>query len=163
VFFQVGPTVGTAQGYNHLVRLTEDKIDIEEVFRQVQDPRAGAVNLFVGTVRESSANRKIQRLEFEAFGQMAENELQKLLSEATTRFGLCRCAVVHRLGVVPMGEIIMVVAVAAAHRHEAFQATQWLVEGLKRVVPIWKKEIDLEGNAVWVEALPEPSASEGKG
>ncbi len=155
--------MGFVKGPKYLIRLSEETIDVAEVFQYVRDPTAGAINLFVGTVREWTGSRKIDRLEFEAFREMAESELQKLASEAIDRFGLHRCAVIHRLGVVPVGEVIMVVAVAAAHRHETFQATQWLVEELKRLVPIWKKEIDAEGNAVWVNTLPEPSAREGTG
>jgi molybdopterin synthase catalytic subunit len=155
--------MGFAKGPKYFIRLSEERIDVAEVFQYVRDPTAGAINLFVGTVREWTGSRKIDRLEFEAFQEMAESELQKLASQATDRFGLHRCAVIHRLGMVPVGEVIVVVAVAAAHRHEAFQATQWLVEELKRLVPIWKKEIDSDGNAVWVNALPEPSAREGTG
>jgi molybdopterin synthase catalytic subunit len=140
-----------------MAALTEGPIDLNQVFGEVLDAQAGAVVVFLGTVREFTGERKIVRLEFEAYREMAEKELTRLETQAIQQFGLCRSFIVHRMGALPVGEVIVAIAVSAPHRREAFQAAQWLLEELKRSVPIWKKEVTIDGVVTWVQGNNEAS------
>ncbi|WP_306589825.1 molybdenum cofactor biosynthesis protein MoaE [Geothrix sp. 21YS21S-4] len=115
------------------------------------DPRAGAFVLFEGRVRDHHAGRAVAELAYEAYVPMAEKELARLRDEAIERHGLLRCAVHHRIGCVPIGEPAVLVAVASVHRAEAFEAAAWLMDEIKRRVPIWKRETYGDGSESWVD------------
>ena len=127
------------------------RIDITRVARAVRDPRAGAVVTFVGTTRNENAGRRVTRLEYEAFGAMAKREMRRLAVEARGKWPLRKIAMVHRTGVVPVGEASVAIAVSAGHRGEAFAACHWLIDRLKELVPIWKKE-HFRGGEIWIGA-----------
>ncbi len=133
-----------------MILITHEPIDTEAVLRQVQSPRAGAALLFVGTARELTNGRRTEWLEYECYREMAEKKLAELADEARRRWSLCGCVLVHRLGRVEIGEASVAVAVSSPHRHEAFQAGQWLIDTLKEVVPIWKQENYADGGTEWV-------------
>ncbi len=129
--------------------LTKGGIDLAELSRAVEGAGYGAVVTFAGNVRDNARERRVLYLEYEGYAPLAEKQLQKLKDEAESRWGV-KCAVQHRLGRLEIGECSVGVAVAAAHRGEAFDACRWLMDTLKETVPIWKREF-FEGGDHWVE------------
>ncbi len=136
-----------------LIQLTPHPIDVAAVLRLVQADEAGAVNVFVGTVRQHTAKRRVVRLEFEAYAPMALQEMEKLAATVRQRWSVQQIAIHHRLGTLHVGEVAVVIAVATAHRQAAFEACQYAINTFKQTVPIWKREI-FEDGAVWVAAHP---------
>ena len=140
-----------------MVRVGRGRISAERLVRAVRDPKAGAVVLFLGTTRVQNEGRRVVRLEYEAFAGMAEREMATLAARARRRWRLCRVAMVHRTGVVPVGQVSVGVAVSSGHRPEAFAAGRWLIDRLKKTVPIWKRE-HFRGGRVWIGATPSGGA-----
>ncbi|HKC77439.1 MAG TPA: molybdenum cofactor biosynthesis protein MoaE [Gaiellaceae bacterium] len=130
-------------------RLIEGPLDVAAVLGEVEDPAAGAVASFVGTVRNHSRGRDVTHLEYEAFEEMAEPMLSRLGDELTERHGLCAVAIHHRLGRVEIGEASVVIAVSAPHRSAALDACRQAIETLKATIPLWKKEI-YAGGEEWI-------------
>ncbi len=112
-------------------------IDVEAVLRLVRDARAGAVVLFLGTVRDEPG---VAALEYEAYESMAVKQLERLRKEARSTFGVVEMAIVQRTGRLPVGETSVAVACSAPHRQAAFDACEWAMDELKKTVPIWKTE-----------------------
>lgn len=140
-----------------MIELTREPIDANRLLAQVSSPLAGAVVLFLGTVRELTAGRCTLALDYECYPEMAERELARIESEARGRWPLVECAIVHRLGHLELGEASVAVAVSSAHRHAAFAAGQWVIDTLKEVVPIWKKENWADGTTEWVHPCIHPA------
>ena len=138
-----------------MIELTEQPIDVGRVIQRVCRPTAGAVVVFLGVVREDGQPAKTAALEYECYRQMAEAELEKLQSEAASRWPGVSCAIVHRLGRVPAGETTVAIAVSAAHRDDAYSANRWLIDQLKVRVPIWKQEHLTDGTSRWLSQPPE--------
>ena len=138
-----------------MFRVTRAPLSLERLIRAVRDPAAGAVVTFLGTTRNENAGRHVVRLEYEAFARMAVAEMRRLGEEAARRWPLRKAAIVHRVGVVPVGEASVAIAVSAAHRAEAFAACHWLIDRLKEMVPIWKRE-HFRGGQVWIGAQSGP-------
>jgi molybdopterin synthase catalytic subunit len=132
-----------------LFRITRTPIALDGLVRAVRDPRAGATVTFLGTTRNENAGRHVIRLEYEAYARMAVAEMRRLGADAARRWPLRRVAIVHRIGVVPVGEASVAIAVSAGHRAEAFAACHWLIDRLKELVPIWKRE-HFRGGQVWI-------------
>jgi molybdopterin synthase catalytic subunit len=131
--------------------IVDRSIDLAALDRAVRDPRAGAVVVFVGTTRNENAGRRVRRLEYEAFASMATKEMRALAAQARRRWPLRKVAMAHRIGVVPVGQASVAIAVSSGHRGEAFEACRWLIDRLKEIVPIWKKE-HYRGGEVWIGA-----------
>ncbi|MFK7695974.1 molybdopterin converting factor subunit 1 [Paenibacillus sp. HJGM_3] len=131
---------------DRLYTLTTDRVSVEEVVSRVQDPRYGAVLSFVGTTREYTNGQRTVLLEYEAYAPMALKTMQQIGQEIDARWPGAVCAISHRLGAVPLGEISVVIAVAAPHRAECYEASRYAIERLKMIVPIWKKEIWEDGS-----------------
>jgi molybdopterin synthase catalytic subunit len=131
--------------------ITDRPIDVQALLGAVRDPGAGAVVFFLGTTRNQNAGRRVVRLEYEAFTRMAEREMRALAGAAKRRWPLKKVAMAHRTGVVPVGEASVGIAVASGHRAEAFEACHWLIDRLKEIVPIWKRE-HFRGGQVWIGA-----------
>jgi molybdopterin synthase catalytic subunit len=129
--------------------LTSDPIDAGLLGQKMEAPAFGAVVTFTGNVRDNARERRVLYLEYEAYAPLAERQMRALGDQAETRWGV-RCAIMHRLGRLEIGECSIAVAVASAHRAEAFEACRWLMDTLKATVPIWKKEY-FEGGACWIE------------
>lgn len=132
-----------------MYRLTTDAIDLNEVIAAVRDPAAGAIATFLGVTRDHNDGRQVTRLEYEAYPGMAEQEMARIGAEAARRWPTCKIAMVHRTGVVPLGEASVAIATSAAHRPEAFAACRFAIDRLKAAVPIWKKEYFVGGEA-WI-------------
>jgi len=137
-----------------VAELVHGPIDVPALLAAAARPACGAVNLFLGTTRDHHAGRRVLRLEYEAYERMALEALAGLEREAVGRFGLAHCAVVHRLGPVPVTEASVAVVTSAPHRAAAFDAARWVMDELKRNVPIWKKEHFEGGGAEWVAGHP---------
>ncbi len=133
-----------------LIRVTADVLQPEEAIAAVQTAASGAVNVFLGVVRDNNLGRNVGHLEYEAYPAMAERVMRELAEEAKGRFGLQDCAVLHRTGRLEIGETSLLVAVASGHRAESFEAGHWLVNEIKKKVPVWKKEVWDDGEA-WIE------------
>ncbi len=133
-----------------MIELTEKPIDAAAAVEAVRSPAAGAVVLFVGTAREMTEGRKTRSLDYEAYPEMAQAQLAELEREARQRWPLAGCAVIHRLGHLATCEVSVAVAVSSAHRAPAFEAAEWLIDRIKQVVPIWKKENWADGTSEWV-------------
>ena len=133
-----------------LIRVTSDVIAADDAVRAVETPAAGAINVFLGVVRDNNLGRDVGYLEYDAYPEMAERVMRELAEAACERFGLENCAVLHRTGRLEIGETSLVVAVASGHRAESFEAGHWLVNEIKKKVPVWKKEVWQDGEA-WIE------------
>ncbi|MDZ4781491.1 MAG: molybdenum cofactor biosynthesis protein MoaE [Planctomycetia bacterium] len=130
--------------------LTHEPIDVAVLLQKVTTPLAGAVVLFLGTVREMTGERRTLALNYECYPEMAERKLAELETEARRRWPLVECAIVHRLGRLELTEASVAVAVSSAHRGDAFEAGKWLIDTLKVTVPIWKQELWADGSTEWV-------------
>ena len=133
-----------------MVRLQENPIDPGEFLALVRTDRDGAVALFLGTVRDHHEGRKVLRLEYHAYREMAVLEMKRVVHEARARWPVTDVALVHRYGNLAIGEVSVAVAVSSPHRAEAFDACRFVIDTVKHRVPIWKKEFFEEGEA-WVE------------
>lgn len=138
------------------VKLVCERIVPQEIIPAMERPEDGAIVIFDGIVRNHSRNRKTLHLEYEAYEPMALAKLRELAAEAMSRFAIRNVALVHRLGHLEIGESSVLIAVFSAHRAAAFEANRWLIDTLKRTVPIWKKEY-LEDGAVWADGEPFPA------
>ena len=137
------------------VEIVDGVIPAAEIVAGLKAGADGAVCVFDGIVRDNTRGRKTLYLDYEAYREMALSQMSALASEAVTKFGVRDVAVVHRLGRLHVGESSVLVAVASAHRGAAFDACRWLIDTLKKTVPIWKKEQFVDG-AVWADGEPFP-------
>jgi molybdopterin synthase catalytic subunit len=137
------------------VRLQQEDFSQDEEIAALRasSKRMGGIATFIGCARDFSEGREVTQISFDTYGSMALAEMNKLRDEAITRFGLLGVRIVHRVGVVGAGEQIVFIAAGAEHRAPALQACHWLIDELKRRVPIWKKEITPQGE-VWVTPHP---------
>lgn len=146
-----------------MIELTENAIDVQAVVEAVRSPAAGAVVLFLGTTRHQTGGRRTESLDYECFPEMARAKLAELERDASRRWPLVASAIIHRLGHLPVGETSVAIAVASAHRQAAFEAGQWLIDRIKEVVPIWKRENWADGQSTWVHpGLELPAGEEGE-
>ena len=133
-----------------MVELVSDVIDSQQVLEQVSSTAAGAVVLFLGTTRAVTGQRHTESLDYECYPDMARKKMAELESEARAKWTLVEVCLVHRLGHLLPGEASVAVAVSSPHRQAAFEAGKWLIDTLKEVVPIWKKENWQDGTSEWV-------------
>ena len=147
-----------------MIELTDKPIDVAAVQQAVCSPSAGAIVLFLGTTRDETGGRRTRSLEYECYPEMAREKLSELERDARAQWPLVDCAIVHRLGELAVGETSVAIAVSSAHRQPAFEAGQWLIDRIKEVVPIWKKEHWADGTSEWVhpglKALSLPTSSD---
>ena len=135
------------------IHITKEKLDIAACIEAVMHPSSGGIDVFIGTVRDATQGKRVLRLEFEAYEPMALSEMQKIASQALSRWPLHNIVMHHRTGPLRIGEVAVVIAVSAAHRTAAFEACRYAIDTLKQTVPIWKKEV-FENQEVWVAAHP---------
>jgi molybdopterin synthase catalytic subunit len=133
-----------------MTEITEQPIDHAALTERVRSNLAGAVCTFLGTVREMTGDRRTALLEYEAYPEMARKKLDEIEAEARRRWPVIEAVIVHRVGRLDLGEVSVAVAVSCPHRHQAFDACRWLIDTLKEVVPIWKKEVWADGSEEWV-------------
>ena len=133
--------------------ITYEPIIVQHCIDTVMAPESGGIDVFIGTVRDTTKGKKVVRLEFEAYESMALSELQKIVDEIKNKWPVHKIIIHHRTGVLYTGDVAVVIAVSAAHRDAAFEACRYAIDTLKQTVPIWKKEV-FEDGEVWVAAHP---------
>jgi molybdopterin synthase catalytic subunit len=141
-----------------MIKITEKPIDVQKVIDSATSLGSGALNVFIGTVRNNAHNKSVRWLEYEAYESMAVAEIKKIIEEASGKWNLLGWAVSHRVGTLKPGEVAVVVAVSTPHRKESFEACQFIIDTVKEKVPIWKKEVFEDGEE-WVSAQPKISLS----
>ncbi|MGO4209229.1 molybdenum cofactor biosynthesis protein MoaE [Terriglobus sp. 2YAB30_2] len=137
------------------IAIVREVIDAGSITAALKAGADGAVCVFDGIVRDNTRGRRTLYLDYEAYEEMALNQMRSLAEEAVAKFGVRDIAVVHRLGRLYVGESSVLIVVASAHRGAAFDACRWLIDTLKKTVPIWKKE-QFEDGAVWADGEPFP-------
>jgi molybdopterin synthase catalytic subunit len=150
-------TDGVDAAVAHGAALVHGPIDVERLRLGVAAASAGATVVFVGSTRRQTGSVITDRLEYEAHEPLAVACLRRLVAEAVGRFSLQACRVVHRVGIVPVGEESVAVAASSSHRRAAFEATAWLMDRIKQTVPIWKREHSADGSKAWVHTGDRPS------
>jgi molybdopterin synthase catalytic subunit len=141
-----------------MIKITEKPIDVQKVIETASSLRAGAVNVFIGTVRDNAHSKKVRWLEYEAYESMAVAEIRKIIDSAAGKWGLLGWAISHRIGTLKPGEVAVVVAVSASHRKASFEACEFIISEVKAKAPIWKKEVFEDGEE-WVSARPQLMAN----
>ena len=128
-----------------MIKIIHEHIDVNEILQGVQDPSAGGIDIFIGTTRNHSNGKEVVSLEYEAYDAMALKMMNMIEEEVRRRWQIRKISMVHRVGAVAIGEASVVIAVSAAHRKEAFEACRYAIDTLKKNVPIWKKEVFVDG------------------
>ena len=142
------PQTGTA--------LTREPIPAEQLVAAAKQGEDGALVVFDGIVRNNTRGRQTLYLDYEAYEEMADKQIRELAAEACAKFAVRHVTIVHRLGRLQVGETSVLIVVASAHRAAAYEASRWLIDTLKKTVPIWKKETFADG-AVWADGEPFPA------
>ena len=135
------------------IHITSEKLNLQNCYDFVQDQECGGIALFVGTVRNTTQNKTVKRLDFSAYEPMAIKELKKIALHAVEKFNVSKIVIHHAVGNLKIGDVPVIIAVSSAHREAAFEACQYAIDTLKETVPIWKKEF-FEDGEVWVNAHP---------
>jgi molybdopterin synthase catalytic subunit len=137
--------------------LTRQPLFIDQLVADVSSPTCGGTCVFLGTVRNGVEEAGVKAIEYSAYEEMVEIEFGRLVGEARARWPDARIAVRHRLGTIPTGEASIGIAAAAPHRAQAFDACRFVIEEVKRRIPVWKKELHLDGTEVWVDPSGRPT------
>ncbi len=137
------------------IRIQKGPFSVDEEVERLKKSSSsiGAIVTFLGTTRDISREKQVSKREFEHYPGMAEKKLEEIRERALKDYGVIDATIIHRVGVLPVGENIVMIAVAAGHRDEAFRACRFCIDELKRITPIWKRETTPEGE-VWVEEHP---------
>ena len=151
-----GGAAGDRPAERRCASITRELIQTQQILELLKRGEDGAALVFEGIVRNQTRGRKTLYLDYEAYEEMALQQMEALAAEALGRFQIRDVAIVHRLGRLHIGETSVLIAVASAHRSAAFEASRWLIDTLKRKVPIWKKE-HFEDGAVWADGDPFPA------
>jgi molybdopterin synthase catalytic subunit len=130
-----------------------DQIDTSTVYAQLSDPHSGGICVFVGAVREFTAQQEVVGLEFETYEKMALKEMDKIADSAIEKWSLQKVVIKHAVGMKNVEEPVVIVGASSAHRSECFEACRFLIDTLKETVPIWKKEL-FKDKTVWVSSHP---------
>ena len=135
------------------IQISPNPLNIQPCFDWIMSPESGGIDVFIGTVRNTTKGKTVVRLEFEAYEAMAVAEMEKIAKQAFDKWPVQKVLIHHRTGVLNIGEVPVIIAISAAHRAAAFEACRYIIDTLKEIVPIWKKEI-FEDGEVWVAAHP---------
>lgn len=139
--------------------LTRSPISLDSLIAEVSSPARGGTCVFLGTVRNGPDERGVTAIEYSAYEEMVEAEFGRLTGDARGRWPEARIAVRHRLGTIPAGEASIAIVAAAPHRAQAFEACRFVIEEVKRRIPVWKKELRMDGTEVWVDPSGRPTSS----
>jgi molybdopterin synthase catalytic subunit len=135
-----------------MVELTNKRISIDNILEHMEDAGTGGVVLFLGRVRNHADGKVVSKMDYEAYPSMAMVKMREIEATASAQWPVQKMAIVHRTGNLKIGEVSVAIAVASAHRKDAFEACRYAIDTLKETVPIWKKEYFVEGEA-WVEGV----------
>ena len=138
---------------NTSIKITSEKLSLEECYEFVTDDSCGGIVAFVGTVRDSTQSKDVTQLDFSTYKPMAIKEMQHIAEIAIKKFEIKKMAIHHAEGILQIGDIPVIITVGAPHRKAAFEACEFAIDALKETVPIWKKEYFSDGE-VWVNAHP---------
>lgn len=138
---------------NTQIEISDKPLNIQSCIDWVMTPQSGGIDVFIGTVRDTTKGKTVLRLEFEAYEPMAIKEMHKIAGQAFNKWAVQKLLIHHRTGVLNVGEAPVIIAVSCAHRDAAFEACRYVIDTLKQTVPIWKKEI-FEDGETWVAAHP---------
>jgi len=133
-----------------MITVSQDDFFVDEELRKLRTPSVGGLVIFIGTVREEADGKEVRQMEIEVYPDMAMKQLEDIRNEAIKKFGVEDIRIIHRYGKLCVGDNIVLIAVASAHRAEAFNSCRYVIDELKKRVPIWKKEYTPDG-ARWVE------------
>lgn len=143
------------------VEVIEDQISTDQTIKLVSSPSCGAISVFIGTTRDNFDGKKVLRLEYEAYIPMAKKKMMEICQQIHDKWTVHKVAMIHRIGIVPVEEASIVIAVSSPHRKESLEAVSYAIDTVKAVVPIWKKEIYEDESTAWKEnkecAWTEPS------
>ena len=135
------------------IKISSEKLNLQECYDFVADPSCGGIAVFVGTVRNATQNKEVKQLDFSTYKPMAIKEMQKIAVAALEKFSIHKIAIHHAEGLLQIEDVPVIISVSSAHRGAAFEACQYAIDTLKETVPIWKKEFFTDGE-VWVNAHP---------
>lgn len=138
---------------NSSIKITSEKLNLQDCYDFVQDASCGGIALFVGTVRNKTKEKSVTLLDFSTYKPMAIKELEKIAEVAFEKYDILKVAIHHAEGELNIGEIPVIISVSSPHRKAAFDACQFAIDTLKETVPIWKKEHFADGE-VWVNSTP---------
>ena len=138
---------------NTSIKISSEKLSLEECYEFVTDDSCGGIVAFVGTVRDSTQNKEVTQLDFSTYKPMALKEMQHIAEIAIKKFEIKKMAIHHAEGMLQIGDIPVIITVGSPHRKAAFEACEFAIDALKETVPIWKKEYFSDGE-VWVNAHP---------
>ena len=135
------------------IKITSDKLSLQECYHFVEDDSCGGISAFIGTVRNDTKGKEVKQLDFSTYKPMAIKEMKKIAVLCLEKFDIQKIAIHHAEGMLQIGEIPVIIAASAKHRKAAFRACEFAIDTLKETVPIWKKEYFSDGE-VWVNAHP---------
>jgi molybdopterin synthase catalytic subunit len=135
------------------IALSDQPLSLDDCYQSVQHPECGGICLFVGTIRNHNKGADVTHLEFSSYDSMAMKEMRRIAGESLEKFDLRAVTMHHRKGDLAIGDIAVIIAVSSVHRKAAFEGCEWLIDELKKSVPIWKKEF-LKDGSYWVGARP---------
>ena len=135
------------------IKITVEKLNLEECYNFVQDDSCGGISAFIGTVRNDTKGKEVKQLDFSTYKPMAIKEMQKIADEVLEKFDIKKIAIHHAEGMLQIGDVPVIITASAKHRKAAFLACEFAIDTLKETVPIWKKEHFSDGE-VWVNAHP---------
>lgn len=135
------------------IKITSEKLNLQNCYDFVHDASCGGIALFVGTVRNKTQEKEVTLLDFSTYKEMAIKEIEKIATNALSNFDILKIAIHHAEGELEIGEIPVIIAVSSPHRKASFEACQFAIDTLKETVPIWKKEHFVDGE-VWVNSTP---------
>ena len=138
---------------NSSIKITSEKLNLQDCYDFVQDASCGGIALFVGTVRNKTKEKSVTLLDFSTYKPMAIKELEKIAEVALEKYDILKVAIHHAEGELNIGEIPVIISVSSPHRKAAFEACQFAIDTLKETVPIWKKEHFSDGE-IWVNSTP---------
>jgi molybdopterin converting factor subunit 1 len=146
----IPPMAGGGPVVSPLIHITREPLDREAIIASVAHPEVGGIVTFEGVVRNHARGKTIRYLEYDAYPEMAEEQMQRIAEEVQQRWAPARIAISHRIGRLEIGEASVIIVVATPHRAQAFEACRYAIDTLKTTVPIWKKEVATDGEE-WVE------------
>jgi molybdopterin synthase catalytic subunit len=135
-----------------LIRITNNRLSLQEIMFELEDNSAGALSMFIGNVRNRGRSGNVSEIYYEAYSEMAEQKMREIENEAQTKWGIKKLVAIHRIGNIKVGESSIIIGVSSEHRHEAFEACKYIINNVKARVPIWKKEISKESQK-WADGI----------
>lgn len=135
-----------------MIRITNNHLNLQEIMLELGDNSAGALSIFVGSVRNKGKSGNVSEIYYETYSEMAEQKMREIENEAQTKWQIKKLVAFHRIGNVRVGEASIIIGISSEHRHEAFEACKYVIDNVKIRVPIWKKEISKESQK-WANGI----------